>query len=311
MSKTHSKPLSGGKEFAMYLIQRIEEAAARYNDARRSVALTILDHRDELYSLSMQDIAGLSCTSKATVVRFVQCLGYAGWKDFRKDYIAELQYQNSHGDLVDTNYPFSKNSSQDEIARSICLLMQQSAEETLQKLDLSMVTRAVNLIQGASRVVIFCVSPHIYTAQLFARKMLTIQKSVQVCVAREMGITVRTLTSRDLAIIVSYAGNNPEAEPMKIADYLLANRIPTVVITSEGSNYLRSRFSNVLSIPARERLYTKIATFATEEAVQLIFNTLFACYFGLNFEKNDTNKVHTAKFLEEQERRGGDLDVPA
>ncbi len=53
---------------------------------------------------------------------------------------------------------------------------------------------------------VLCVSPHIYSAGLFARKMMTIQKPVTVCAAREMGITARTVNSRDLAIIISYVG---------------------------------------------------------------------------------------------------------
>lgn len=294
----------------MYLIQKIEECAAKYADARRSIAMIILDHRKDLYKLSMADIADLSATSKATVVRFAKTLGYTGWKEFRKDFLAEMQYLNSQDGLIDANYPFESGSSTEDTARAICQLMEQSAHETLQKMDFQMIDRAVSLIVRANKIVIFSVSPHIYTAKLFARKMMTIQKNVQVCTAREMGITVRTLTSRDLAILVSYAGNNPQMEPMNLAEYLISNKIPTVVITSEGTNYLRNRFSNVLTIPSRENLFTKIATFASEEAEQLIYNTLFACCFGLHYEENDAQKLHTARFLETHDRTNEQNSIP-
>ena len=283
----------------MYLIQRVEEAVFQYSDARHAVAQVILDHRNDLYNLSVQDIASLSFTSKATVVRFAQGLGYQGWKDFRKDYISQLQREGS-ADRIDANYPFQEGDDDKTIARSIYQVMVQAASDTFDLLDFNIVSRAVSLMERAGRIVIFCVSPHIHHAELFARKMLTIQKSVQVCPARETGIMARSLTSKDLAIIISYSGNNPDAEPMRISEWLINNKIPTVVLTGEGDNYLRSRFENVLTLPASEHLYTKIATFSTEEAEGLILNTLFACYFGRHYARNDQNKTHTAKFLEKE-----------
>ena len=282
----------------MTLIQKIEQTAAYHTDARRAIALTILAHRNDLYALSLQDLADLSFTSKPTVVRFTQSFGYQGWKDFRKDYIACLQKEANNPERVDVNYPFNKDSSLEEVATSIAQVMKQTVDDTRQDLDLDLVSRTVNLIERARHVVIFCVSPHIYSANLFARKMLTIQMPIQVCQPKEMGIMVRSMTSRDLAIIISYAGNYAESEPMKISNYLVENKIPTVVLTGAGDNYLRQHFSNVLTIASDETYFTKIATFATEESVSYLLNVIFAACFARHFEENDANKIHTSKFLE-------------
>lgn len=74
------------------------------------------------------------------------------------------------------------------IIHSIEQLRTQTLERTTALLDVDMVRQIVNLMVLANRIIIFCVSPHIYSADLFARKMMTIQKPVTVCAAREMGL---------------------------------------------------------------------------------------------------------------------------
>lgn len=282
----------------MNLIQQIEQTAAYHTDARRAIALTILAHRNDLYTLSLQDLADLSFTSKPTVVRFTQSFGYQGWKDFRVAYIACLQKEKDNPERIDVNYPFNENSSLEEVAASIAQVMKQTVEDTRETLDLDLVNRTVNLIERARRIIIFCVSPNIYAASLFARKMITIQLPVHICQPKEMGITVRSMSSRDLAIIISYAGNYSLDEPMKITDYLIENKIPTVVLTGASDNYLRQHFGNVLTIASDENYFTKIATFATEESINYILNVIFAGCFARHFKENDANKIHTSRFLE-------------
>lgn len=282
----------------MRLIQQIEEATLKYTDARRSIAAVILEHRTDFHELSLEAVAKLAYVSKPTVVRFAQSFGYTGWRDFREDVVAQLYSTAAKPERVDVNYPFQKSADLKEITQAISQAMIQTIEDTQEELDLGMVSRTISLMERAGRIVIFCVSPHTYSAQLFARKMLCIQKPVQVSNPREMGITARTLTSLDMAIIISYAGNNENVEPMSIVPYLKENRIPTAVLTSTGTNYLRKNFSTVLTIPDDEHLYTKIATFASEQSVACLLNILFAGFFARHFEKNDGNKIQTARQLE-------------
>lgn len=282
----------------MRLVQRIEEATMRYSDSRYSIGSVLLAHQNEISTMSLKDVADLSYASKASVVRFAQSFGYPGWKEFHMDLTAQILEKKNHPERVDVNYPFNKQANIDLVASSIAQLMLQSIEDTMIEMDLDMISRVVSLMDRAKRIVIFCVSPHTYNAQLFARKMLTLQKPVQVSNPKEMGITARSLTTQDLAIIISYAGNHSNSEPMVVVPYLKEAHIPIVAITGKGENYLRRMLDNVLTIPDEEHLYTKMATFATEESVLYILNTLFAGFFARHYEEHDRNKVHTASQLE-------------
>ena len=93
------------------------------------------------------------------------------------------------------------------------------------------------------------------------------------------------LDQHDVAIIVSYSGNNASVEPLNIVPYLRENNVPLIGITSGGDNLLRQSTDTILTMCSRERLYTKVANFSTEESLNYVFNVLFASVFERQYEK--------------------------
>ena len=69
-------------------------------------------------------------------------------------------------------------------------------------------------------------------------------------------------------------------------------------ITSGGNNYLREHLSCVFTMSSKERLYTKISTFASEESIQYIFNALYANYYSKAYQENNQFKIQNAKIIE-------------
>lgn len=53
---------------------------------------------------------------------------------------------------------------------------------------------------------------------------------------------------------------------------------------------------------SKERLYTKISNFATEESIQYILNILFSCFYARNYRKNNSFKLRTSHILENQRK---------
>lgn len=141
-------------------------------------------------------------------------------------------------------------------------------------------------------------SPNIFIGELFRRKMITIKKQVDIAKLGEMGIISNTLTEDDCAIMISYSGNNEHAEPMCYIPTLLENKVSVIGITSGGDNYMRKELDCVLTMSSKERLYTKISNFATEESLQYIFNVLFSCYFAKHYQDNNLYKLQNSKILE-------------
>lgn len=282
----------------MFLFQKIEEMMMTYHDARHAVGEFVLHEQANLHKFTINEVAEYSYTSKATVVRFAKTLGFEGWREFMKAFISEMKYQEAHKDDVDANYPFLADSSINEIIQSLKRIQIESIEDTADLMDEKMLKIAKDYLHQSKHIVIFGLSPNVYVGELFRRKMISIGKKIDIASLGEMGILSRTLGKDDCVILISYSGNNEHAEPMCYLKDMLKRHVSVIAITSGGDNYLRNTASCVLTMSSKERLYTKIANFASEESLHFILNVLFSCYFKDNYEENNLFKLQGAKILE-------------
>lgn len=284
----------------LFLLQKIEELMINYRDARYSVGEFVLHEWSNLHKYTINQVAENSYTSKATVVRFAKTLGFEGWKEFMKAYISEMKYLEQHQCDVDANYPFSAKSNTNEIIESLKKVQIESIQDTADLMETDIIEKAVGFLLKAKHIVVFGLSPNVFLGELFRRKMITIGKTIDVAKLGEMGIISQTLTENDCAIVISYSGNNECAEPMCYLPDLIENKVSIIGITSGGDNYMRQKLDCVLTMSSKERLYTKISNFATEESLQFILNVLFSCYFAKNYQDNNKFKLQNSKILEKQ-----------
>lgn len=282
----------------MYLFQRIEEVAIKHNDARRAVGEFVLREKDNIMNYTIQEIAEQTYTSKATVVRFAKTLGYSGWREFIKDFVAEVHYEDSHSKDVDVNYPFNAGDTTSEVIEKLRTLQMEAIQDTTDIMDVAVMEEAANRLFKAKRVALLGMSPNIYIGELFRRKMVTVNKPVEVVNPTEDGIVSRTLGPEDCAIVISYSGNTENVAPTSHIKTLKDRGVKLIGITSGGTNYIRDNIDCVLTISSKERLYTKIANFATEESIQFILNVLFSVYFKKEYQKNIQFKIEGSRFLE-------------
>lgn len=271
-----------------------------YSDARHTVGEFVLNEKAAIGDYTIAQIAQKTYTSKATVVRFAKTLGYEGWKEFKKDYLAELNYRASHSDDVDVNIPFKKGDSMDVLVNNLMNLLIESVRDTVDLLDYAMVEKAVEYLKNARHVIIFGISPNDYLGQLFKRKLLTIGKYADVVQFSEIGLMSKFMTKQDCAIVISYSGNTRFSEPISSLKTLIGKKIPIIGITSGGDNFIRNNVTCVLTISSRERLYSKISNFATENSINFILNLIFSRYFMDDYERNLIYKIENAKDLEVQ-----------
>lgn len=282
----------------MYLFQRIEELMITYQDTRKNIAEFILNERDKILNLSMQEIADYTYTSKATLVRFAKTLGFSGWKAFIRAFIEESVQQDIQYTNINPNFPFDEHDSVERIIHNISSLHMASILDTMDNLEAELVEQAVERMLGASQIVLFGMNPNSFFADLFKWKMITIGRNVVVAKAGEAGLIARSLGENDCAILISYSGSTLKREPVTQLDILLQNNVKLIGITGGSNNYIREHIDCVLTISSRERLYTKISNFSTEESIMVILNVLYSCYFASNYKHNLKYKIENSRVLE-------------
>ncbi|WP_161797218.1 MurR/RpiR family transcriptional regulator [Paenibacillus terrae] len=187
----------GCDEF-MYLFQQIEEVILQYNDTRRAIGEFVLKEKLNLRHMSMNEVAKGTYTSKATLVRFAQTIGYSGWREFITAFMEEVLYEERSRAEVDPNFPFKEQDSYEKIANNIGVLQAESISDTLNILNVNMLNQAVQILTNANKIILFCISPYIYLAEVFRRKMLTIGVIVEIANPLEASLSAKIINRERL-----------------------------------------------------------------------------------------------------------------
>ncbi len=284
----------------MLIQQKLDEMTVKYADSRASVARFLLEKKAKVNQMSMQQVADATFTSKPTLVRIAKGLGFCGWGEFVRNYIEELYRIDKQVTHSDANLPFDKGDSAQEIANKISSVMIESITDTASMLDITQLEEAVRILERSRRIAVFCLPPNTLLAELFRRKMLLIGKPVEILNHSDQAFNAVTMTDEDCAIMISYSGSNANRAPMRSLTWLKEHRVPVISITSMGDNLLRRESDCVLTMSSMEKPFSKIATYATEEAIAYLLNLLYSCFFARNYDRNLTYKLEAAKSIERQ-----------
>ena len=283
----------------MLLFQQIEDLAYKHTDARRSIGEFLLAKKSRVKEYTMQQIADQTFSSKSSLVRFAKSLGFSGWKEFMEQFLSDSYYEESHYTDIDPNFPFEAGDDMEKIIVQLSNLAVESILDTTDQLDRRELENAVDILYHSRQIALMAQAPNLYVGELFRRKMATIGKNVLIAES-DLGLLAHSLGSEDCAILISYSGNSERRLPLKAIPSLEEAEVPIIAITGMGENLLRQHATCTLSMSSRERLYTKISNFATEESINFILNMLYACYFAKDYDRNLEVKTKASRILEFQ-----------
>ncbi|WP_019394599.1 MurR/RpiR family transcriptional regulator [Priestia filamentosa] len=263
------------------------------------LAKFILKEKENIESLSTKDLAKATYTSPSTAIRLSKKLGFSGWNELKEKYLEELHYLNQHFSNIDPNYPFNTNDTFINVAAKIGHLASESIEDTLSLLKHTELQKAVELLHNSQHIGIYGFSNSLIMAYDFKHKMLRINKYVDITnVPAEQLYVASNSTPQHTAILISYSGETEEV--LKIANILKSNRTPIISLTSIGENSLRKLSNCAMSISTREKLYSKIATYSTNNSIHLLLDILYSCLFKMDYDLNLEYKTNISKNVDER-----------
>ncbi len=165
--------------------------------------------------------------------------------------------------------------------------------------------KAVNLLNQTQTIHLFAVSNNLLLAKEFAHQMSRIGKEVRIHhLQNEIYFSAYLASSNSCALIISYSGNTNEL--IQVAKLLTRKKIPIISITSLGENHLRRYAKYQLSLPIKEKLYSKISTFATDTAIIFLLELLYSGIFVKDFDTHLKMKISASRIIEHQ--RTSDTD---
>ncbi len=252
---------------------------------------------ENLKKYSSRSLAEATYTSPATIVRMCKRLGFAGFDDFKEQFLAEIRYLDQQPGAVDVNFPFAKGDSLMKAANRMAQLYEEVTRDTLSLLQNDVLQKAVRILRASENVCIYSMGTAINQAECFREKMLKIGKRVTISSNLNYQLyEAGCLSVKDAAVIISYSGETRKM--LQIAAECKKRHVPVIAITSFGENSLTRYATCKLTQSTRESMFQNLGDFSSHLFVSLLLDILYSAYFLQDYDRHYQNKQDKTRILE-------------
>lgn len=249
------------------------------------IASYILNNKDVVMKLKIQELADTLFISKSAIHRFVKKIGFNGFNDLKVSIAKEDADLLENNSYINVNYPFQAKDNPRQIAFKLLELYEKAIKDTFEYVDLDQIKAVSQLIDSADVVDIYTHAHNSNIAENFQDKMLTIGKSVN-CPSSfyNQRLTVLASDKKHVAIILSYSGKATFILP--IVKKLYEKGVKVIQIGKAGSNYYSQYVTYHLSISDSENNRDRMSQFSSHIAMQYIMDVLYGCIYNERRKKN-------------------------
>lgn len=244
-----------------------------YDDLTKSekrIADYISEHRDEIMGQTVAEIAQHTGSAEITISRFCKKLGFGGLQSLKIALASELSSpaETPYGDI-------GKEDGEAAVAGKIFRNITDGLQDTLKILDFTLIARAVELLQGASRVAIYGFGNSATVCKDMETRFLRFGMAVQAFSDAHMQVTsAALLEEHDVVMAVSHSGATKDIlESVQIAK---ARGAKVIAITSYAQSELARRADIALIGMGREVNYRSEAA-ASRLVHMAIGDILYTC----------------------------------
>lgn len=249
------------------------------------IAFYILNNKDEITKLKIQELADTLFISKSAIHRFVKKIGFNGFNDLKVSIAKENADLLENNSYINVNYPFQAKDNPRQIAFKLLELYEKAIKDTFEYVDLDQIKAVSQLIDSADVIDVYTHAHNSNIAENFQDKMLTIGKSVN-CPSSfyNQRLTVLASDQKHVAIILSYSGKATFILP--IVKKLYEKGVKVIQIGKAGSNYYSQYVTYHLSISDSENNRDRMSQFSSHIAMQYIMDVLYGCIYNEKRKQN-------------------------
>lgn len=204
---------------------------------------------------TINELADVCDTSVASIVRFCRAIGFAGYAPFRMAVATELgkqaaQFSTSAGFGSD----IARADTLPQMASKIAALEILAIEETVGGLDFDVLERIVEVIDRASRILLYGVGASQFVAEDLGHKLLRIGRNAVVLSDPHEAVAVASLEiPGTVAIGFSHLGETKES--LRFIEVAAENGAVTMGLTAAKESSLARAAQHVLFTEVRETAF--------------------------------------------------------
>lgn len=253
----------------MKLEQIINENYDSFSEGDQLLAKYILEHKNEIQWLSITQVAERSLSSKSSVLRFAQKLGFSGY--------TELKNFIKWGNLQIASEGKSNNYAE---------FILNHVEKTIRNLNM-------NEIEEISKKIAQSQNVYLAGTSFFQQNLATEMQRLFLKLGKNMHIipldiqtdlyqlVVEQMTEDDLLVIFSSSGNNTVIkETLSIP---LIKKVKILSLTATQNNWLTNHADYSIHVFSDREEYSNYTGFYATSAFYCVIEILAYSFFSLNF----------------------------
>ncbi len=265
------------------------------------IASYILNNKNVVTKLKIQELADILFISKSAIHRFVKKIGFNGFNDLKVSIAKENADLLENNSYINVNYPFQAKDNPRQIAFKLLELYEKAIKDTFEYVDLDQIKAVSQLIDSADVIDVYTHAHNSNIAENFQDKMLTIGRSVN-CPSSfyNQRLTVLASDQKHVAIILSYSGKATFILP--IVKKLYEKGVKVIQIGKAGSNYYSQYVTYHLSISDSENNRDRMSQFSSHIAMQYIMDVLYGCIYNVRRKKNTKYIYDSIDYMDDRSK---------
>ena len=225
------------------LLKQLQDKVG-FSDTERVIADYLLAHYRDVGALSTLQLATVTYTSSAAIVRFSQKLGFEGYTEFKVQFLAEVM----QGTSSPKERFITENDTVPDVIDKVLSIGQNGLADTRAMLDQADVNRAIHYLRKAGHVGFFAMGDNLALARMAEANFIMVGKYVSVHDSLNLQFMEAYSAPKDYAaIFISRTGENKMLiEPAK---RLHEQGNPIICITAAPHSTLAGLSSVIFRAP--------------------------------------------------------------
>lgn len=263
------------------ILIKIRDMKDSLTPVEKLVAEYVLENLEEIPHLSIKNLAGLTKTSDASVLRFCKTMGYKGYRNFIVSISASIGSMDD--DEKDQYTDIQPGDDLSVIISNISRNNSKSIEDTLSVIDKNEIARAVKVLRESNRIAFFGIGASGLVGIDAEQKFSRINKMCHTFTDGHSQLTAATLLDKsDVAIFISNSGSTVEIlDSLEIAK---KNGACIIAITKYNKSELADKANIVLSISTPE-VTIRSGAMGSRIAMLTVIDILFAGVASAEYKK--------------------------
>lgn len=222
----------------MGVLIKIESMVEDMSFTEKKVGKYILEHPDEIKNFNTYELATVTKTSQATVVRFAKKLGFRGFPDFKLSLSQDLGNRKAESHVNIMHEEIKSDDSFEIIGKKIANENVTAITNTYDVTDFEELERAVVALSKADKIMVSGVGFSGIAAKDFFYKLLELGKHALIEVDTHMQLScLSTMGEKDVLFVISHSGKT--VEMYNIAKIAKSKNIKIIAMTSIAPNPIR------------------------------------------------------------------------